>query len=75
MGLAAVAFLVFIAVTGILMHFSTWFPSSAWVKALYRLHSGAFLGEAGRWLYDLAALALVGLGITGIVLWVRGRES
>ncbi len=73
-GLVALVFLFLIAVTGILIHFAAWFPSAASVKTLYALHSGAFFGPVGRWVYDLVAIAVLGLGVTGLVLWVRGRR-
>ncbi len=37
---------------------------------LLDLHSGRFFGKAGVWLADLAALALMFLGISGVLIWL-----
>ena len=41
-------------------------------RVILDLHSGRILGEWGVWLFDLVAVALVVLAITGFVLWLRG---
>ena len=42
-------------------------------RVVLDLHSGRFFGWLGVLIYDLAALSLVALGITGIMLWLRRR--
>jgi len=37
---------------------------------LLDLHSGRFFGKVGVWLADLAALALMFLGISGVLIWL-----
>lgn len=39
---------------------------------IWRLHTGKFWGSAGVWLYDLLALAVIWLAISGIQLSLRG---
>jgi uncharacterized iron-regulated membrane protein len=42
-------------------------------RIILDLHSGRFFGVIGVILYDLAAICLVILGITGTMLWFRRR--
>jgi hypothetical protein len=44
-------------------------------KLLLDLHSGRIFGTAGIILYDLLALAVGFLAISGLILWVRGRRN
>ncbi|MBW4700126.1 MAG: PepSY domain-containing protein [Aphanocapsa lilacina HA4352-LM1] len=39
------------------------------VGVLYRLHYTLLAGEVGGWITGIAAVALLALGITGVVLW------
>lgn len=39
------------------------------------LHSGRLFGPWAKWLADLAALALVSLGVSGVWLWWRARQE
>jgi hypothetical protein len=44
-------------------------------RFLLDLHSGRFFGPAGVLIYDLMALAIAFLAISGLLLWVRGRRN
>ena len=44
-------------------------------RLLLDLHSGRFFGPVGVLIYDLIALALGFLAISGLVLWARGRRN
>ena len=44
-------------------------------RLLLDLHSGRFFGPVGVLIYDLIALALGFLAISGLVLWARGRGN
>ena len=44
-------------------------------RLLRDLHSGSFFGTGGRWLVDIAALALLILTATGISIWLRARRE
>lgn len=38
------------------------------------LHSGRFFGKAGPWIFDVAALLLILLALTGTWIWLRRRR-
>lgn len=42
-------------------------------RVLADIHSGRLLGKIGVWLVDLTAIACLGLALSGMWLWVRGR--
>ena len=44
-------------------------------QLLLDLHSGRFFGSIGVWVYDLMAIAIASLAISGLVLWWRGRRK
>lgn len=44
-------------------------------QLLLDLHSGRFFGSIGVWIYDLLAIAIASLAISGLVLWWRGRRN
>lgn len=44
-------------------------------RLLLDLHSGRFFGPVGVLIYDLLALAVGFLAVSGLVLWVRGRSN
>jgi hypothetical protein len=44
-------------------------------RFLLDIHSGRFFGPVGVLIYDLIALALGFLAISGLVLWARGRRN
>jgi hypothetical protein len=44
-----------------------------WQRLLQDLHAGRVFGWAGQWVMDLAALLLVVLALTGVVIWSRSR--
>lgn len=44
-------------------------------QLLLDLHSGRFFGSVGVWIYDLLAIAIASLAISGLVLWWRGRRK
>lgn len=48
-------------------------PEFNWERLLLDLHSGRILGTPGRWLMDIAALLLLVLALTGVVIWSRTR--
>ncbi|NND43813.1 MAG: PepSY domain-containing protein [Xanthomonadales bacterium] len=39
------------------------------------LHSGRLFGSWGVWVYDLLAIGLAVLALTGLLLWFRGRRN
>jgi len=73
-GLASVVFLTFIALTGIGLHYMAWMPSREWVTLIQQVHTGAIFGTWGPYLYDVISVGLVVLGVTGVVVWLRGRR-
>jgi len=44
-------------------------------RLLLDFHSGRFFGPVGIFLYDLLAIAVGFMAISGLVLWVRGRRN
>lgn len=44
-------------------------------RILADVHGGRFLGKIGVWLVDLAAIACLGLALSGLWLWARRREK
>ena len=50
-------------------------PGLSLEQLLLDLHGGRFFGSAGMVVYDLLALVLVTLALTGLVLWQRGRRN
>lgn len=44
-------------------------------RVLLDFHSGHIFGSIGVFIYDLLALAVGFLSISGLVLWIRGRRS
>lgn len=46
----------------------------SWERVLIDLHSGRILPVVGRYIVDLAALCLLYLSMTGIIVWVRTRN-
>jgi len=44
-------------------------------RVLLDLHSGRVFGKAGVFIYDLLALAVGFLAISGVVFWLRGRRN
>lgn len=44
-------------------------------RVLLDLHSGKFFGRIGVFVYDLLALAVGFLSISGLVIWVRGQRN
>ncbi len=44
-----------------------------WERVLLDLHSGRLLGSAGVWLMDAAALLLICLASSGVLMWVLHR--
>ena len=50
-------------------------PGLSLEKLLLDLHSGRFFGSAGVIIYDLFALVLVTLALSGLILWQRGRRN
>lgn len=44
-------------------------------QLLLDLHSGHIFGPVGMWVYDLLALIVGFLAISGIVLWIRGNGN
>jgi len=44
-------------------------------RVLLDLHSGRFFGSIGMLVYDLLALALGFLSISGLILWLRSRRN
>lgn len=46
----------------------------SWERVLTDLHSGRILPVAGRYIVDLAALSLLYLCFTGVLIWIRTRN-
>ena len=44
-------------------------------RLLLDFHSGRFFGSAGVFVYDLLAIAVGLMAISGLILWVRGRRN
>jgi len=44
-------------------------------RVLLDFHSGRVFGKAGVFIYDLLALAVGFLAISGVIFWVRGRRN
>jgi hypothetical protein len=44
-------------------------------RLLLDIHSGRFFGRAGVFFYDLVALAVGFLAISGLVFWLRGKRN
>lgn len=49
--------------------------SVSWQQFILDLHSGRFFGSAGVWLGDLISLLLIGMVITGLVMWNQPRRD
>jgi len=47
--------------------------SVSWQQFILDLHSGMFIGIAGKWLADLVAIFLIGMAISGLVMWRNPR--
>ena len=47
--------------------------SVSWQQFLLDLHSGMFIGTAGKWLADLVAIFIIGIAISGLVMWRNPR--
>lgn len=45
--------------------------SLTWERVLLDLHAGRMFGGAGVWLADIAALLLLLLAVTGVIVWVQ----
>lgn len=43
-------------------------------RVLLDLHSGRFFGSAGPWLFDIAALLLILLSLTGTFIWLQRKH-
>jgi hypothetical protein len=43
-------------------------------RVILDLHSGRFFGSVGPWLFDLAALLLILLSLTGTWIWLKRRR-
>ena len=50
-------------------------PGLSLEQLILDLHSGRFFGRAGVIIYDLLALVLLTLALSGLVLWQRGRGN
>jgi len=44
-------------------------------RVLLDFHSGHIFGPMGVFIYDLLAVAVGFLSISGLVLWIRGRRN
>ena len=44
-------------------------------RFLLDLHSGRLFGSGGIWVMDAFALAFLILAVTGIIVWIKGREQ
>jgi hypothetical protein len=44
-------------------------------RFLLDLHSGRIFGSVGILIYDLLALAIAFLALSGLLLWVRGKRN
>ncbi|MGI2258851.1 PepSY domain-containing protein [Shewanella sp. GXUN23E] len=47
----------------------------SWERVLQDVHSGRLLGISGKWLWDLLALALLTIALTGLKLWWQQRRA
>jgi len=47
----------------------------SWEQFLLDLHSGRLLGLAGTWFSDIIAVLLIGMALSGVVLWRIPRRS
>jgi uncharacterized iron-regulated membrane protein len=47
--------------------------SVSWQQFILDLHSGMFIGTAGKWLVDLVAIFVIGMAISGLVMWRNPR--
>lgn len=43
-------------------------------RVILDLHSGRFFGQAGPWIFDIAALLLILLALSGTWIWLRRRR-
>jgi hypothetical protein len=43
-------------------------------RVILDLHSGRFFGKAGPWIFDIAALLLILLALTGTWIWLKRRR-
>lgn len=50
-------------------------PGLSLEQLVLDLHSGRFFGTAGIIIYDLLALVLLTLAVSGLILWQRGRRN
>ena len=50
-------------------------PGLSLEQLLLDLHSGRFFGSTGVIIYDLLALILLTLALSGLILWQRGRRN
>lgn len=46
----------------------------SWNRVLTDIHSGRIVPGLGRWLMDIAAIALLYLSLTGLFMWFRSRR-
>ena len=46
----------------------------SWERWLQDLHSGRFFGDLGVWIMSFAGLALVVLGLSGVMIWFASRR-
>ena len=57
-------------------HFSPYsIPQLSLDRLLLDLHSGRLFGKTGVYLMDAAAIGLLLLSITGLIVWLRRRKS
>ena len=47
--------------------------SVSWQQFILDLHSGMFIGTWGKWLADLVAIFIIGIAISGLVMWRNPR--
>lgn len=47
----------------------------SWQQFILDLHSGRFFGSYGVWLGDLISLLLIGMVVTGLVMWNQPRRD
>jgi hypothetical protein len=50
-------------------------PGLSWEKLILDLHSGRLFGPYGVWVFDVLALILLTLAVSGLILWQRGRGN
>jgi uncharacterized iron-regulated membrane protein len=43
-------------------------------RVILDLHSGRFFGKLGPWLFDIAALLLILLSLSGAWIWLKRRR-